>query len=146
MIKLLSKNVQLSFFPNMSMKTLVVNNFVFIIGFKTILTASCQGWCWNTTSPKEGDKDLCRTHKDAKILVLLPSMFFEIIPNLIIPNLTALYMFILTSVCIFSILFSIIPWGADKENLFDNQELLLLVIISLEQGWYCKEKLVANHS
>ena len=127
-------------------ETLIINKFVFITGSKTILIASSQGWCWNSTSPKEGDKDLCRTHKDAKILVLLPSMFFEIIPNLIIPNLTALYMFILTSVCIFSILFSIIPWGADKENLFDNQELLLLVIISLEQGWYCKEKLVANHS
>ena len=127
-------------------ETLIINKFVFITGSKTIPIASSQGWCWNSTSPKEGDKDLCRTHKDAKILVLLPSMFFEIIPNLIIPNLTALYMFILTSVCIFSVLFSIIPWGADKENLFDNQELLLLVIISLEQGWYCKEKLIANHS
>ena len=88
-------------------ETLIINKFVFITGSKTIPIASSQGWCWNSTSPKEGDKDLCRTHKDAKILVLLPSMFFEIIPNLIIPNLTALYMFILTSVCIFSILFSL---------------------------------------
>ena len=35
----------------------------------------------------------------------------------------------LTSVCIFSILFSIHFQQADKENLFNNQELLLLVII-----------------
>ena len=35
----------------------------------------------------------------------------------------------LTSVCIFSILFSIHFLGADKENLFNNQELLQLVII-----------------
>ena len=36
----------------------------------------------------------------------------------------------LKSVCIFSILFSIHFQKADKENLFNNQELLLLVIIS----------------
>ena len=36
----------------------------------------------------------------------------------------------LTSVCIFSILFSIHFQQADKENLFNNQKLLLLVIIS----------------
>ena len=35
----------------------------------------------------------------------------------------------LTSVCTFSILFSIHFLGADKENLFNNQELLQLVII-----------------
>ena len=136
MIKLLSKNVQLSFFPNMSMKTLVVNNFVFIIGFKTILTALCQGWCWNTTSPKEGDKDLCRTHKDAKTLVLLPSMFLEIIPNKIV-DLIALYMYILTSVCIFSILFSLHSlrgWQGEfvylsKTSLVDDYFLELGVIL-----------------
>ena len=87
-------------------EALIINKFVFITGSKTIPIASSQGWCWNSTSPKEGDKDLCRTHKDAKILVLLPSMFFEIIPNKIV-DLIALYMFILTSVCIFSILFSL---------------------------------------
>ena len=87
-------------------KTLVVNVFLFIIGSKTIPIASSQGWCWNTTSPKEGDKDLCKTRKDAKTLVLLPSMFLEIIPNKIV-DLIALYVYILTSVCIFSILFSI---------------------------------------
>ena len=37
----------------------------------------------------------------------------------------------LKSVCIFSILFSIHFQQADKENLFNNQELLLLVINSL---------------
>ena len=37
----------------------------------------------------------------------------------------------LKSVCIFSILFSIHFQKADKENLFNNQELLLLVINSL---------------
>ena len=92
MIKLLSKGDLLYLFSQ-HVKTLIVNVFLFIIGSKTIPIASSQGWCWNTTSPKEGDKDLCRTHKDAKILVLLPSMFFEIIPNKIV-DLIALYMFI----------------------------------------------------
>ena len=87
-------------------ETLIINKFVFIIGSKTIPIASSQGWCWNTTSPKEGDKDLCRTHKDAKTLVLLPSMFLQIITNKIV-DLISLYMYILSSVCIFSILFSI---------------------------------------
>ena len=36
----------------------------------------------------------------------------------------------LTSVCILSILFLYISWDADKENLFNNQELLYMVIIS----------------
>ena len=35
-----------------------------------------------------------------------------------------LILYILTSVCIFSILFSIQFFHADKENLFNNQELL----------------------
>ena len=35
-----------------------------------------------------------------------------------------------SSVCIFSILFSIHSLGLGKENLLNNQELLLLVIIS----------------
>ena len=59
----------------------------------------------------------------------------------------------LKSVCIFSILFSIHFQKADKENLFNNQELLLLVINSLFswlscliQGLYTKEKLDASHS
>ena len=36
----------------------------------------------------------------------------------------------LISVCIFLIMFLYISYGADKENLFNNQELLLLVVIS----------------
>ena len=36
----------------------------------------------------------------------------------------------LISVCIFFIMFLYISYGADKENLFNNQELLLLVVIS----------------
>ena len=37
---------------------------------------------------------------------------------------------LLTYVCILSILFSYISYGSDKNNLFNNQERLLLVIIS----------------
>ena len=44
-------------------------------------------------------------------------------------------------------------YGADEENLFTDQKLLLLVIISFilvtlmcDSGWYCREKLDANHS
>ena len=40
----------------------------------------------------------------------------------------ALTLYTLTSVRIFSILFSYISWGADKENLFNNQELVWFVI------------------
>ena len=40
----------------------------------------------------------------------------------------ALTLYTLTSVCIFSILFSYISLGADKENLFHNQELVWFVI------------------
>ena len=40
----------------------------------------------------------------------------------------ALTLYTLTSVCIFSILFSYISLGADKENLFNNQELVWFVI------------------
>ena len=60
----------------------------------------------------------------------------------------------LTSVCIFSILFSIHFLGANKENLFNNQELLQLVIIIMYscdlkcviQWWCSEEKLDAYHS
>ena len=62
-----------------------------------------------------------------------------------------LTLYTLTSVCIFSILFSIHFQQADKENLFNNQELLKLVIISstlltfyLIQGLYTEEKLDAK--
>ena len=92
MIKLLSKGDLLYLFSQ-HVKTLIVNVFLFIIGSKTIPIASSQGWCWNTTSPKEGDKDLCRTHKDAKILVLLPLMFFEIIPNKIVVLIALLHVY-----------------------------------------------------
>ena len=40
-----------------------------------------------------------------------------------------LTLYILTSVCIFSLLLPIHFKGAEKENLFNNQEVLLLVII-----------------
>ena len=43
-------------------------------------------------------------------------------------NFYLLTIYTLTSLCIFSILFSIHFQQADKENLFNNQELLLLVI------------------
>ena len=46
-------------------------------------------------------------------------------------NFYLLTIYTLTSVCIFSILFSIHFHQADKENLFNNQELLLFVINSL---------------
>ena len=55
----------------------------------------------------------------------------------------------LTLIFIFSTLFVYIPYGTDKENLFKNQEILELMIISfilIIQGWYCKEKLEANNS
>ena len=39
-------------------------------------------------------------------------------------NFYLLTLYTLTSLCIFSILFSIHFQQADKENLFDNQELL----------------------
>ena len=45
-------------------------------------------------------------------------------------NFSLLALNTLKSECIFSILFSIHFQKADKENLFNNQELLLLVIIS----------------
>ena len=50
-----------------------------------------------------------------------------------LPNLSGFWKFILhtlTSVCIFSILFSIHSKEADKENLFNNQELHQFVIMS----------------
>ena len=40
-------------------------------------------------------------------------------------------LYTLMLVCIFSILFSIHSYGTDKENLFNNQELLQFVIIFL---------------
>ena len=43
---------------------------------------------------------------------------------------TFLTLYTLTSVCIFSILFTYLSKEADKENLFNCQELLKLVIIS----------------
>ena len=64
-----------------------------------------------------------------------------------------LTLYILTSVCKFFILFSVQSKEADKENLFSNQKLFWLVIISLilmtlmcGSGWYCREKLDASHS
>ena len=39
-------------------------------------------------------------------------------------------LFTQTSVCIFALLFYFISLGADRENLSNNQELLLFVIIS----------------
>ena len=47
-----------------------------------------------------------------------------------------------------------ISYDTNKENLFNNQELLWLVIVSFIfrdldvwiRGWFCKEKLDTNHS
>ena len=62
-------------------------------------------------------------------------------------------LYTLTSVCIFSILFTHLSKEAGKENLFNCQELLKLVIISSilttsmfdSGGGYSKEKLDVGH-
>ena len=49
---------------------------LFFSGFEAIPSASSQGWCWNKTFAKKGDKDLCRANKNAKILVSFPIIIF----------------------------------------------------------------------